>query len=545
MAYSYIERQKNIDRLKNESFDLLIIGGGISGAGVARDAASRGMKVALVEASDFSSGTSSRSSKLVHGGIRYLENYEFGLVFEALRERRNLFDMAPHLVHPLRFMLPIYKGGRVGMFKLGLGMWLYDALSLFEAPRMHERLSREETLKRAPMLQAEDLLGSYVYSDAYMDDDRLVLETLRSAHTQGAVTANFIRATGGEIENSKLKSVEVRDQLTQQTFKVKARHFVSTVGPWTDILASDLLKDWKKIMRPTKGIHLTFSKNRIPLNEAVVMMSDDEKRIVFGIPRLEMVIVGTTDTDFPGDPASVKSDREDVDYLLHVINNYFPGAKIEESDILASYSGIRPLVNDGSGSESKTSREHLILSDPRNITFLSGGKYTTYRSMAEETVDVVLEQFTVEEQISWSKSSTISPLNPKASLMGMRKAMAELDRLSAKYNMTTQDLEFLIDRHGEEAAEILETYLRKLRRNDSLVWCLEAYQAIHQTMCLNLIDFYLRRVHLFLAEPDHGRRFVQDIAEVFRKELSWSDQELKNQIESLEKHQSVEMAWQK
>jgi glycerol-3-phosphate dehydrogenase len=172
MEFSHRTRRENLEKLKAEKFDLVIIGGGISGAGVARDAVSRGMRVALVEANDFASGTSSRSSKLIHGGIRYLENLEFGLVFEALTERRNLFEMAPHLVHPLRFLLPLYKGGRVGMFKLGLGMWLYDALSTFEAPQMHERLSSAEVLARAPLLASKDLLGGYVYSDAYMDDDR-------------------------------------------------------------------------------------------------------------------------------------------------------------------------------------------------------------------------------------------------------------------------------------------------------------------------------------------------------------------------------------
>lgn len=543
MAFSFRERQKGIEKLSQQEFDLLIIGGGINGAGVARDAASRGMKVAVIEADDFGSGTSSRSSKLVHGGIRYLENFEFGLVFEALHERRNLFDMAPHLVHPLRFMLPIYKGGRVGMFKLGLGMWLYDALSMFEAPKMHERLSKAETLKRASMLQSRDLEGSYVYSDAYMDDDRLVIETLRSACENDTIAVNFVRATGAKLKDGKLSKVTCKDQLGGREFEISAKHFISTVGPWTDILASDLLTNWRKLMRPTKGVHLTFSRDRLPLKEAVVMMSDDEKRIVFGIPRHEMVIVGTTDTDYPGDPAKVHTDRADVDYLLNVINDYFPGSDIQEGDIISSYAGVRPLVDDGSSFESKTSREHSIVHDPRNITFLIGGKYTTYRAMAQQTVDAVLQFFPTEDQVAWGKSNTVAPLNPKATEMGIRKTLAQAQYLSRELNVEYEVIKTLAERHGEEAVDILQNYLPKTKRTESLLWCLEAYHAIHTTMCLHLKDFFLRRVHLFLAEADHGRRHWDAVAQIFSAELNWSSAELESQITALEAHENFEMAW--
>ena len=295
-SFSFEDRKRNLQSLAKTKYDIFIIGGGITGAGVARDAALRGMKVGLIEASDFASGTSSRSSKLIHGGIRYLENMEFKLVFEALSERQKLFQIAPHLVHPLRFMIPLYEQGRVGMFKMGLGMWAYDALSLFQAPEMHERLNPAQTVARMPSLQGQKLLGSYVYSDAYMDDDRLVFETLRSANEAGAECVNYVKAVGAEMSaDGKLKKVICEDQLTKTKFTVEARHFVSTVGPWTDELGTSLFKTWKSILRPTKGIHLTFEKKRFPLSSALVMGA--EKRIVFGIPRHEMVIVGTTDTD--------------------------------------------------------------------------------------------------------------------------------------------------------------------------------------------------------------------------------------------------------
>jgi len=223
-TFSVWDRLLNIEKMKNQEFDLVIIGGGINGAGIARDAVSRGMSVALVEAHDFASGTSSRSSKLIHGGIRYLENYEFKLVFEALNERTRLFEMAPHLVHPLRFMLPVYKGGRVGMALMGLGMWAYDALSLFQAPEMHEHLDVEESMDRMTALREEDLLGSYVYSDAYMDDDRLVYETLRSAHEQGAVCVSYVKASGAQFaKDGQISAITCEDQITHEKFTIKAQ----------------------------------------------------------------------------------------------------------------------------------------------------------------------------------------------------------------------------------------------------------------------------------------------------------------------------------
>ena len=552
MSFSSDTRAKNIEEMQSEVFDLLIIGGGITGAGVARDAASRGMKVALIEADDFGSGTSSRSSKLIHGGIRYLENLEFGLVFEALRERRNLFEIAPHLVHPLRFQLPLYKGGRVGMFKLGLGMWLYDALSLFEVPMLHERLSKKEALERAPMLREEGLLGAYVYSDAYMDDDRMVIETLRSANHNGAVAANYVKATGGIVEEGRLSSVKVKDLVGEKEFAIRARHFVSTVGPWTDLVGSAVLGEWKKLLRPSKGIHITLRRDRLPLDEAVVMISDDEKRIVFGIPRHEMIIIGTTDTDFPEDPSEVTSTRDDIEYLLHIANSYFPNADITEDDIIASYSGVRPLVDDGADEESKTSREHLIFSDPRNITFVTGGKYTTYRSMAEETVEVALEHFPLEDRVRFSKPNTLEPLNPLVSPEKLHRAQIEAHKTARLKGLSECLVRKLVDRHGKEAEVILDRYLPNqlnggLRLSQSseeaLMWELEAKHAIRETMCLKLIDFYLRRAPLFLSRQDHGLMLADHLSRVFKNELGWSDAQRTREVSLIREHLETEMGW--
>ena len=545
VSFSVDTRNSNLQKMKTESFDLAIVGGGITGAGVARDAASRGMKVALVESDDFAFGTSSRSSKLIHGGIRYLENLEFGLVFEALSERSHLFNIAPHLVHPLRFVLPVYQGARVGMLKMGLGMWLYDLLATFQAPRMHERLSAEETMKRVSMLNPKKLAGAYVYSDAYMDDDRLVIETLRSAHNSGAVSANFVRATGVEIKSGKVSQLKVKDLVSNTEFGIHAKHFVSTVGPWTDDLGAKFFKDWKPILRTTKGVHLTIPRGRLALDDAVVMISDDQKRIVFAIPRHEMTIVGTTDTSFSGDPADVATTREDVDYLLSVVDNYFPGADLVESDILASYSGVRPLVEDGADTEGKTSREHLIVGNHRNVTFVTGGKYTTYRKMAEDTVNATLEAFSFDDRVKFGQSNTLVPLNPRATTEKLFRSQQMVARWSREFDLNVGVVNFLVERHGEEAHEILSKH-GEMAKSSQLppIWFLEAHHALESTMCLNLLDFYLRRSPLFLAGEQHGYLWSEHLAKIFQNRVGWDSKERITQINALQDHQNREMSWQ-
>lgn len=539
--FSFTERQNNIRDMASEYFDVCIIGGGITGAGTARDAASRGMKVCLIEQGDFASGTSSRSSKLIHGGIRYLENLEFGLVFEALNERHILFDIAPHLVHPLSFVLPVYRGGRVGMFKMGLGMWLYDALAMLHTPKFHERLSPNATLGKVPQLQNDGLLGSYMYSDAYMDDDRLVIETMRSAHRYGAKLASYVKAGNGTFdEKGKLKALEAEDKFTGKKFSIKAQHFVSTVGPWTDQFAESLF-EWKKILRPSKGIHLTLSRERLPLQEAVVMATDKDNRIIFGIPRHDMVIVGTTDTDFTGSPETVHSDKEDVAYLLKIIDGYFPEAKIIEKDIIASYSGVRPLVADGSSTESKTSREHVILHTPHNVTFVAGGKYTTYRRMARDIMEVVLkEEFILEDRIKFARNQTREVINPIVTPEKLSEALAQSLSWAAEYGLTEAETLKLAERHGFEALEILEQGEKAgLHRP----WEMEALFASHYTMCFHLRDFMLRRTPLFLANADHGFVLLDAIAEVFRKERDWSDKQVEEEKQLYKDHLKFEMGW--
>lgn len=536
--FSFRERQNNIRDLEKTEFDLFIIGGGINGAGVARDASMRGMKVGLVEANDFASGTSSRSSKLIHGGIRYLENLEFKLVFEALSERAKLFEMCPHLVHHLRFMIPIYKDSRVSLWKMGMGMWLYDMLSLFQAPEMHEKLTAEQAIQRMPSLKSKDLVGACVYSDAYMDDARLVYETLRSAHQIGALSANYVKAIGAEFDESKrIKKVLCEDRLTQRKFYVKAKKVVSCVGPWTDQLATSFEPKWKKVLRPTKGVHITLPKNRLLMDSAVVMGAEKSDRIVFGIPRHEMILIGTTDTDFKESPENVRVNSDDIKYLLEVVESYFPGAKIKPADIMSSYAGVRPLVQDSSASEGKTSREHSIFDDVHGVTYIAGGKYTTYRLVAHEVVEHILKISAIEDRIKFKAVDTAMPLNSYSGSAEYDAALAGYSNWKRSQNLSLNEVRSLAERYGLEA----EKMAIEFSNMNGLE--IEAAQAIQHTMCLNLTDFYSRRVPTFLSSQEHGLQTLNSVGKIFQKYFDWSEPRLEEEKQKYREYVQQELNW--
>lgn len=525
-------RQYHLQQLKTQNFDCLIIGGGITGAGVVRDMALRGLKVALVESADFASGTSSRSSKLIHGGIRYLENKDFKLVFEALNERNKLLDIAPHLTHPLRFMIPIYSTSRVGMGLMGLGMWLYDILSLFQAPELHERLNTNDSMKRIPIINNKNLLGSYVYSDGYMDDDSLVFETLRSAHQAGAVAVNYCKALKSKVTNNKVEAVLVKDIITGEEFSIKTQHVVSTVGPWTDLVGPKLVSHWSSILRPTKGIHLTFSKDRLKIDTAVVMAAEKSNRIVFAIPRHEMVIVGTTDTDYKADPSTVTVTVDDVDYLLDITNAYFPWAQLTKDDIIGSYAGVRPLVKDpDSDSEGKTSREHTIIQDKSGFTFVAGGKYTTYRKMAEEITDKVIHFFPIEVRAQLKRCETDKPLNEHVSIDLYEQALYQCEEGQIKKTHLTM-------RYGIEGLDLYKKYDELYNQCQ-----IEAIYAIEKTMCLTIKDFFTTRTRIMLTQKDHGLSELNNIKVIFKIWLGLSDEDLKKQEQDFLNHLKNEFSW--
>lgn len=385
--------QRNPSALSNGLFDLLIIGGGIYGAGVARDAALRGLRAALVDQADFASGTSSRSSKLIHGGFRYLEHYDFSLVAESTRERRILRQIAPHRVHPLPLLLPVYRGGQRPLWLLRIGMTLYDALALYRNVEPHRTLSAQSAAELEPALRRENLIGAIRYFDCQEDDARFCVDNILHAAKLGAACVNYCRITGFSRENGRINVARALDALTGQTFVIRAKMFINAAGPWVERVAAMAgagdgaagSRSTSPRLSPTKGTHILLP--RLTQSHGIFFQAKQDGRMMFVLPWNNCTLVGTTDTDFAGDPASVAPDAADIEYLLAEARHLFPAASLTASDIIASFAGIRPLLASDSANPSARSRDHQILRLGENLLSIAGGKYTTYRLIARQTVD--------------------------------------------------------------------------------------------------------------------------------------------------------------
>ncbi len=384
------DRSTTFRHLGERPFDLLVVGGGITGAGVARDAALRGLVVALLEADDWASGTSSRSSRLIHGGVRYLEHGHLHLVFEASRERRTLLTIAPHLVRPLRFTWPVYRGDRIPRWKLRAGLLAYDALSLFRNVGPHHGASRASVLQREPALRKDGLRGGARYWDASTDDVRLTLANVLSAAEAGATVLNHVAVTDFLHDDAgALRGARVTDATTGSALDIVARAVVNATGPWSD--ATRRLDDGVQHadVLGSKGVHIAVPRGRVPCHDALTLLHPDDGRVFFILPSPVHTIVGTTETPAESGPTTVRANRRDVRYLLRAANHFFPSAELTDGDVISAWAGIRPLVAQSGAVANDASREHHIDTSASGLISVTGGKLTTYRSMASQIVDVV------------------------------------------------------------------------------------------------------------------------------------------------------------
>ena len=376
-------RASRLAELSTRTFDVLVVGGGITGAGIARDAALRGYSVALIDKGDFASGTSSRSSRLIHGGVRYLEHGHLHLVFEASAERRRLLRIAPRLVRPLAFTWPVYEGQRLSLWKIRAGLTLYDLLSLFRNVGRHRSLRPRGVLEREPAIGAAGLRGGVRYFDAATDDARLTLANVLDAQRLGATVANYVELT--RVEGS---SAEVIDALSTSRFSIRARLRVNATGPWSDATRQLDGAAPSRQVQGSRGAHISVERSRVGNRDALTMLHPRDGRVMFALPAGTHTIFGTTDTFTPASPDEVRASESDVAYLLEAANAYFPAARLERADVVAAWAGIRPLVPT-SGSSVAASREHAIERSAGGTVTITGGKLTTYRVMARQVVDAV------------------------------------------------------------------------------------------------------------------------------------------------------------
>jgi len=480
--FSARTRRANIEKLKTEYFDLLIVGGGITGAGIARDAAMRGYRVALVDKGDFASGTSSKSSKLVHGGVRYMELFEFGLVAEASRERRTLWNIAPHLVHPLPFVFPVYRDARWPKFMIDIGMWLYDGLAMFRNFKRHQMLSTKQVAEKIRGIDTSKINGAAYYYDAQVDDARLTLETIRAAHRSGAVIANYVGVDALSKNGARITGVRAHDATSGQIIAINARVVVNATGPWSDTLLQLDNPNAARRMRPTKGIHILVPAQRVGGTDAATFPAPDG-RLMFLIPWNAFTIIGTTESDYDADFDSVYAEAKDVEYVIAATNYAFPKANLTKADIISAYAGLRPLVTQVGKDAHRTSREHEIWTSESGLVTIAGGKLTTYREMARQCVDVVAKKLRAEFDVA-----------PKEKCATDTVPIGERDTSVRSGAPLIEGLPYTWD---------------------------DVSCALEQEMALTLADVLERRTHITWEVRDNGLSIAPQVAERMAAFLGW------------------------
>ena len=521
-------RGARLARLGEEQFDVLVVGGGITGAGIARDAAMRGLHTALVEREDFASGTSSRSSRLVHGGVRYLEHGHLHLVFESSRERRTLLRIAPHLVRPLRFTWPVYRDARVPLWKLGAGLFMYDALAVFRNVQGHRLLSSKETWGEEPALSRVNLVGGASYYDAATDDARLTLANVIAAEELGAVAVNHASVVRMIREGERIVGAVVREDGDEREVSVRASVVVNATGPWTDTVRAMDGNARANAVRATKGVHIAVPRERLATHAALTLLSPTDGRVMFALPSTATTIVGTTDTPTDETPDRVRASREDVDYLLASANFFFPAARLTPADVVAAWAGIRPLVASGfTGDPASASREHRIDGSASGMISVSGGKLTTYRSMAAEVVDVV--ERSLGRRRRRAKTNVV-PL-PGGDIRSFDEALRAAELEVGDSAVARR----LVEAHGSRWREVaaLTTAEPALARRivRELPYLLaEVVYAVEREMAMTLADVLVRRLHLAFEVADHGRSAARVATAILAGRLGWDNPRARSEI---------------
>ena len=537
-------------------YDIVVIGGGITGAGIARDAALRGLKVALFEKGDYASGTSSKSSKLVHGGLRYLEHGEIGLVFESVSERRVQTRVAPHLVRPLPFIIPIYKGAKPGLEMMNFGLWIYDSLALFRSPKLHRTFrGARAALELEPQLKPEGLRGALEYYDCNTDDARLVLENAIDARNLGADCHTYTEVLRFQRrDDRRITGVVVRDRLTGETRTVECRSVILAAGAWTDemIRRFEIPMD-RPLLRRTKGVHIVIPRERLPLARAITLISPVDNRVMFAIPWRERTVLGTTDTDFTGSADEVAADAADVQYLCDSGNGYFPGANLTPDDVISTWAGLRPLIAAPPNvDESEISREHEVFTKSDGLVIIAGGKLTTYRRMARETVHKTLGL--LEEIGDAPDAKKLSTKDrPLPGAHGLDNPSLESvaligRRLMDEHGLDADTATHLCGVYGTRAPIIADRIVADRKLGERLdhelpyVWAEIEFSAKHD-LARTVEDVLARRVPLLLVSRDQGLSVSERVADILGGILGWTPAQRTQMLDEYRAEVDLSQRW--
>ncbi|MBO1004203.1 glycerol-3-phosphate dehydrogenase/oxidase [Pseudogracilibacillus auburnensis] len=495
MNFSNLNRDEILQKLKTDTFDVLIIGGGITGTGIALDAVTRGLKVALVEMQDFASGTSSRSTKLVHGGLRYLKQFEIKEVAELGRERAVVYENGPHVTTPELMLLPFHKGGTFGKMMTAIGLNMYDILAQVKKSERKKMLTQTEVIEKVPFIKKERLKGGGVYVEYRTDDARLTLEVAKKATEQGATLLNYAEASGFMYdENKKIVGIKVHDHVSDETIVIHAHSFVNAAGPWVDTVRKFDYATNDKHLKLSKGVHIVFSQSVFPLKQAVYFDSPD-KRMIFAIPRDGKTYVGTTDDFYEGNPANMDVNEQEVSYLLDAVHYMFPDIQVSEEDVESSWAGVRPLIHEKGKAPSEISRKDEIWEAESGLITMAGGKLTGYRKMAETTVDLLYEKY-IDPNKFTHKTCQTKHLPISGGDVGGSEYWSEFKDKSiatlVKFNMHHDEAEELVELYGSNSKYLIG-YLQSNETELPNKLYAKLMYAIHHEMVLTPTDFFIRR----------------------------------------------------
>ena len=531
--FSYFNRQKIATDLQTTEFDLLIIGGGITGAGIALDAASRGMKVALIEKNDFASGTSSKSTKLIHGGLRYLKQFDFWLVKEVGTERAIVHKLAPHLVIPEKMILPLIDGGTYGSWLTSIGLKVYDILASVEGEDKRKMLDKEEALQQEPLLPENILNGAGYYAEYRTDDARLTIEVLKTALDYDAKILSYTEATEFIYKEDRVVGAKVKDTISGDKFAIKAKYVVNAAGPWVDELRQINHSKIGKRLHLTKGVHLVVAHEKLPIKQSVYFDVPDG-RMMFAIPRGRVTYFGTTDTNYQKDKDHVETNLVDATYLISAVNNMFPDINISLDDVQSSWAGLRPLIHEEGKSASELSRKDEIFVSDTELISIAGGKLTGYRKMAERIVDLVGKKYERRFDKEFDEIKTKEIVLSGGTFKNSSEVRSYIDAIHnriAEVDFDEKDAEYLVHNYGKQTDIILQKFDDLMHDNmQEKMIIAEVWFTIHHEMACTPTDFFMRRTGRLFFDANSIKVYKKLVFSEFQKYFSWDDK-------TVEKHQ--------
>lgn len=537
IRFSNLDREAILSRLSHETFDLVVIGGGITGGGIALDAASRGLKVALVEKGDFTSGTSSKSTKLIHGGLRYLKQFDFWLVKEVGSERAIVHKLAPHLVLPEKMLLPLIEHGSYGKWLTSIGLKVYDILAQVTGDDKRKMLEKKEALKLEPLLPKKILYGAGYYAEYRTDDARLTMEIIKTSLRYDAVVANYVEVSDFIYKDGQVTGVKVLDHIAHKEFAIKAKYVVSATGPWVDVLRGmDNSKKGKRL-HLTKGVHLVFPYEKLPVKQSVYFDIPDG-RMMFAIPRGKITYVGTTDTNYNEDKDRVKTDIADAIYLISAVNNMFPSINLELKDIVSSWAGLRPLIHEEGKSTSELSRKDEIFVSESGLISIAGGKLTGYRKMAERVVNRVVKKLEDDYDMSLKPCITDEiPLcgNEFKKYKHVKNYISQIYERLIPEGFTKYDAWYLVTNYGKQTETILEYYAQQ-KDDEHLIGMAKAELrfGLDYEMVQTPMDFFIRRTGRLYFDIESIRTLMDPILDEFRSIFNLDDEVIAGYRKALE-----------